>query len=158
MTTSNPAITESTPRQPAEPTPNEPGAGNPLVLRRIVAWDRIMSASSAASLLVGAPWIADVFDWSTAAVVTLGVVLVANTVLLHAIHRRAEQDGPLIGLSIGVDLAFAGTLGVVLVAQPDLTSTIGTWLLGATALFVLDVAIAKSVGLRRLRNTRRGVS
>ncbi len=127
--------------------PGTTAAPRPYLLRRVFAIDRIVCGASAVVVLARAPWVAEVLDWSTAAVAGLGLVLVLNTVLLEVVHRRVDQHIWLARASVIVDLVFA--VGLTAVPLVWSTSTVGTWALGATALFVVDVAIAKFVGLRR---------
>ncbi len=124
-------------------------SSNPIAERTFVA-DRVLSGGSALALIVGSSAIASVLDWSTAVVVSIGLGLVLNTLLLHTIIRRRAFSSLLAKVSADIDIAWVLVSLAIAAGLFGETSTIGRWLIAAGAAGVGAVAVLKVVGIGRL--------
>lgn len=106
------------------------------------------SATSGATLVLGRSGLGQWLGLPEAVVVVvgLGLVLFAATVALVA-RRRSRRE---VQAVIAADAAWVIGAAVVLAAFPDVLSAVGAWALAGVSIVVLDLAIAQSLGLRRL--------
>lgn len=116
---------------------------------RVFAADRAASVGSALALVSGGVVVADVLTWPTWVVVTIGLGLAMNSLLLHMIVRRGDFSSFAAKASAEVDIAWMLASLAIAAGLVGETSTVGRWLVAGGAAVVGAVAALKVVGIRR---------
>ncbi len=155
LSTKGTTMTISTPdSRPRSADRLGPKEGRRKLLRTVFTVDRALSAASALASLAAAAPIADWLGWPTWTMVAVGVALAGNTLLLHRVCvllGRSPDVVPngLVTASIAVDLGSAAAIVGLLLVAPGATSRPGSWLLGAAAVGIADIGVAKAFGRSR---------
>ncbi|NNF54143.1 MAG: hypothetical protein HKN03_06835 [Acidimicrobiales bacterium] len=117
---------------------------------RVFVADRALSTMSALALVVAGVAIADVLEWPTWVVVSIGLGLAVNSLLVHMIVRRGEFASLAARASADIDLAWVLASLAIVSGLLGETSAVGRWLLAGGAVVVGVVAALKVIGIRRL--------
>ena len=116
---------------------------------RVFVADRAASAGSALALVVAGVVIADVLEWPTWVVVSIGLGLAMNSLLLHMIVRRDDFSSLAAKASAEIDVAWMLTSLAIAAGLLGETSAVGRWMVAGGGIVVGAVAALKIVGIRR---------
>jgi hypothetical protein len=143
VTTSSPTRTSASTSAPA---PADAGRPVRRHRRRILAVDGAGCAAIGAGLVVAPGWFAGQLGFATSAPVRVTGVVFAAAAVANLLASRSDRRGPAIA-AIELDVAFALVLVASLLSGLPGASSVGRWLLVATAAVSLAFATAKLRGL-----------
>ncbi len=121
------------------------------LLATVFSFDRAIALGSGVGLIALSSVFARQFDWPVWVVAALGAALIPYGTFLHWVithDRQAKAPGI---ATIGTDAAWVIASIVLIVTLSDNATQLAPWLLGAQALMIADVGIAKVIGLRKIR-------
>ncbi len=133
---------------PSTTTDTRVGDASPL-LKRVFQVDRAISLASAVVLMTFSGAFGNLLGWDTIVVAALGAVLVPFGLALHVIIARRLHTHWLAKATIAADFGWVAASIAVIATLSNDASSAAPWLIGAQALVIADIGLAKIVGLRR---------
>ena len=118
--------------------------------------DRALVAINVLLMTIGAPMLARLGGWPTWPLVLGGLVMIPYLRLLHRIVTLERFTGRSARMTMQLDFVWVILSVVAVVFFRGLSTTAGNWLIAGLAAVVLDVGLAKWIGLRRSRTADAG--
>jgi hypothetical protein len=119
-------------------------------LRRAIQADGACSVVSGLACLADAGWLAALLGVPVMAMYALGAVLLGYAVFLFAVAAREPINRRAVIAALALDVAWVLDSIVLLASGWLALTTAGWWIVAVTALLVVDFAVLKYVGLRRV--------
>lgn len=111
--------------------------------------DRALVAINVLLMTIGAPMLARLGGWPAWPLLLGGLVMIPYLRLLHRIVALERFTGRSARMTMQMDFAWVILSVVALVFFRDLSTTAGNWIIAGLAAVVLDVGLAKWIGMRR---------
>ena len=118
-------------------------------LKNVFWADRATAITTGTAMVVGGAWLAPLMGWSTWVVVGIGLGLLPYALLLHRIYQTESFTSTLAKVTMELDFAWVIASVAFLVFWPDMSTTLGTWIVGLVAVFIADMGILKFIGFRK---------